>query len=57
MGDALEAFMRTGDPNTGKKGGLPHWPRYTQEEGATMILNNVSRVENDPDRAARALME
>ena len=57
MGDALEAFMRTGDPNTGKKGGLPHWPRYTQEEGATMILNNVSRVENDPDRAARAMME
>lgn len=57
MGDALEAFMRTGDPNTGKKGGLPHWPRYTQENGETMILNNVSRVENDPDRAARALME
>ena len=57
MGDALEAFMRTGDPNTGKKGGLPHWPRYTQEEGATMILGNVSRVENDPDRAARAMME
>ena len=44
-------------PNTGKKGGLPNWPRYTQEEGATMILNNVSRVENDPDRAARAMME
>ena len=57
MGDALEAFMRTGDPNTGKKGGLPHWPRYTREEGATMILNNVSRVENDPDRAARTMME
>ena len=57
MGDALEAFMRTGDPNTGKKGGLPHWPRYTEEEGATLILNNVSRVENDPDRAARALMQ
>lgn len=57
MGDALEAFMRTGDPNTGKKNGLPHWPRYTEEEGATLILNNVSRVENDPDRAARALMQ
>ena len=57
MGDALEAFMRTGDPNTGKKGGLPLWPRYTQENGETMILNNVSRVENDPDRAARALMD
>ena len=57
MGDALEAFMRTGDPNTGKKDGLPNWPRYTEEEGATLILNNVSRVENDPDRAARALMQ
>ena len=57
MGDALEAFMRTGDPNTGKKGGLPHWPRYTEEEGATLILGNVSRVENDPDRAARAMMQ
>ncbi|MBQ9660768.1 MAG: carboxylesterase/lipase family protein [Bacteroidales bacterium] len=57
MGDALEAFMRTGDPNTGQKDGLPFWPRYTREDGATMILNNVSRVENDPDRQARALMQ
>lgn len=57
MSDALEAFMRTGDPNTGKKGSLPFWPQYNSEEGPVMILNNDSHVENDPDRKARALME
>lgn len=56
MSDALEAFMRTGNPNSGKKNSLPHWPEYNSEEGPVMILNNVSRVENDPDRKARELM-
>ena len=54
MADALLNFMRTGDPNGG---GLPVWPIYTPENGATMMLNDVSEVRNDPDREARSLLE
>jgi len=45
--------MRTGNPNCAS---LPEWPAYTPEEGATMILNDVCEVKNDPDREARALL-
>ena len=42
--------MRTGNPNTGKKGGLsPDWPQYTTEDCQTMIINDESRVVNNPD--------
>jgi para-nitrobenzyl esterase len=47
---ALLRFMRTGDPNGG---GLPTWPRYTTQNGETMVLDDVSEVRNDPDREAR----
>ncbi len=50
MSATLAQFMRTGDPNGG---GLPNWPRYTSENGETMVLNDVSEVQNDPDREAR----
>ncbi|GHU14526.1 carboxylic ester hydrolase [Betaproteobacteria bacterium] len=50
MADALVAFARTGDPNGG---GLPTWPKFTIENGETMILNDVCEVKNDPDREAR----
>lgn len=53
MSGALVQFMRTGDPNGG---GLPTWPRYTTEHGETMVLNDVSEVQNDPDREARAAL-
>ncbi len=52
MSDALLSFMRTGDPNhTGE--GLPQWPKFTEENGETMILDDVCVVKNDPDREAR----
>jgi len=35
------SFARNGDPNVS---GLPLWPVYTSEMGATMIINNASRV-------------
>ena len=54
MADALLNFMRTGDPNGG---GLPAWPVYTPEKGATMMLNDVSEVKNAPDREARNVIE
>jgi para-nitrobenzyl esterase len=50
MAGSLLQFMRTGDPNGG---GLPEWPRYTTENGETMILDDVCEVKNDPDREAR----
>jgi para-nitrobenzyl esterase len=50
MNGALLQFMKTGNPDGG---GLPAWPRYTTENGETMVLDDVSKVENDPDREAR----
>ncbi len=50
MADALLSFMRTGNPNCDA---LPHWPEYTPEEGATMLLNDTCSVAYDPDREAR----
>ena len=50
MSDALVQFMRTGKP---AGDGLPDWPRYTAENGETMILDDVCEVKNDPDREAR----
>jgi para-nitrobenzyl esterase len=50
MSGSLAQFMRTGDPNSG---GLPAWPRYTVENGETMVLDDVSEAKNDPDREAR----
>ena len=54
MTDALVNFMRSGDPNGG---GLPTWPRYTVENGETMILDDVCVVKNDPDGEARRTLE
>ena len=49
----LLAFMKTGNPNGA---GLPSWPKFSVEKGETMVLNDVSEVQNDPDRAARAAL-
>ena len=50
MAGALLQFMKTGNPNLP---GLPSWPRYSPSQGETMVLNDVSSVQNDPDREAR----
>jgi len=50
MASTLLQFMRTGNPNGA---GLPDWPRYTSDNGETMVLDDVSQVQNDPDREAR----
>ncbi len=50
MATTLLAFMRTGNPNCG---GLPRWAAYTPTAGETMVFNDVSAVQDDPDRVAR----
>jgi para-nitrobenzyl esterase len=50
MAGSLVQFMKTGDPN-GR--GLNEWPKYTSARGETLVLDDVCRVENDPDREAR----
>jgi len=48
------AFARTGNPNVA---GLPKWPAYSAVSRDTMLFNNTSRVEQDPDRGPRVVME
>jgi para-nitrobenzyl esterase len=48
------AFARTGNPNTAS---LPKWPAYSAAARDTMLFNNTSRVEQDPDREPRLVME
>ncbi|HZZ19394.1 MAG TPA: carboxylesterase family protein [Opitutaceae bacterium] len=50
MSKTLVQFMRTGNPNSGD---LPEWPTYTPSKGETMVFNDVSAVQDDPDREAR----
>lgn len=47
MSRAWIAFARTGNPN---HSGLPTWPAYTAENGATMLFDNVNKVKNHPDK-------
>ena len=56
MAKALYNFMANGDPNKGLKTGLPNWPAFTPEEGATMILEDQSYVLNAPDKEGIAIM-
>jgi para-nitrobenzyl esterase len=51
---AWVAFARTGNPNTPA---LPKWPVYSAASRDTMLFNDTSRVEQDPDRVCRLAME
>jgi para-nitrobenzyl esterase len=48
------SFARTGDPNVAS---LPKWPAYSAAARDTMLFNDASRVEQDPDRGSRLAME
>lgn len=52
MGDAFIAFARTGDPNAR---GLPTWERYELPRRQTMLLDDDSRLVDDPRSAERRL--
>jgi len=54
VSSAWVAFARTGNPNTPT---LPAWPAYSASSRDTMLFNNQSRVEQDPDRGPRLVME
>jgi para-nitrobenzyl esterase len=48
------AFARTGNPNAKD---VPQWPAYSVATRDTMLFNNTLRVESDPDREPRQVME
>jgi para-nitrobenzyl esterase len=56
MSEAWISFATTGDPNT-KKSGLPHWPAYDSQTRATMLFDNQSRVESDPQGERRKVLQ
>ena len=47
ISDAWLAFIKTGDPNTPS---LPAWDAFTEDNGATMVLDDVCVLKNDLDK-------
>src|SRR5262249_61507855 len=54
VSEAWIHFARTGDPN---HPGLPKWPAFRPDEGATMIFDRTCVVQNDPDREERKALD
>jgi para-nitrobenzyl esterase len=53
VSDAWIAFARTGNPNTPK---LPRWTPFNATDRPTMVINNESRLMNDPLKEQRLVM-
>jgi para-nitrobenzyl esterase len=51
---AWAALARSGNPN---HAGLPKWPAYTSDKRDTMIFDTPCRVEADPTKEVREIME
>ena len=54
MSETLIAFAKTGDPNNAR---IPNWKKYELSDRATMIFDVKSRMENDPRKGERELIE
>ena len=54
VSDTWIAFARTGEPNCGK---LPHWPGYSKNSRNTMVIDNVSKIVEDPIQPRREIMQ
>ena len=54
LGSVWVGFAKTGNPNNKQ---IPHWPAYNAAQRATMIFDNNTRVENDPNHEIRLLWE
>jgi para-nitrobenzyl esterase len=54
MAGTWAAFARTGKPD---HPAIPHWPAYTLERRATLILDENCRIEDDPGGETRALWQ
>jgi para-nitrobenzyl esterase len=54
MSKVFLAFARTGIPDISD---IPHWPSYDLQNRSTMIFDLPSRIENDPRRQERELIE
>lgn len=50
--NTIIAFAKTGDPNGA---GLPLWPKYSEEDRQTLILDDNPRVESDLDELHQKL--
>lgn len=47
MSQAWISFAKSGDPN---HAGLPQWPEYTPDNGASMIFDQECQVKNHHDQ-------
>jgi para-nitrobenzyl esterase len=53
ISDTWIAFARTGNPNNPK---MPHWHEFNAKKRATMVIDNESKVVNDPLQEQRIAM-
>jgi len=51
---AWASLARNGNPN---HAGLPNWPAYSADKRATMIFDTPCRIEDDPTKEVREIME
>jgi para-nitrobenzyl esterase len=54
MMDSWISFAKTGDPN---HDGIPKWPAYDTENRYKILFGNETKVENDPLREERILID